>query len=1272
MNPINFTLGAIRLPGLFSTCLDLIERIDDYRHFKADERALAIQFSSHRLRLKKWGNCLGLDQEAAELCQERHEALADSETLQTVHHIIDIAQDILSVRQGLPAQNFGSPSDVQTGPLFAGDLAEQSRTGRVSRKAKFMWALKGKGRREDQVELLGKLVQHLYTLVPLEALSRSTTDFAIKNDLQRIVDNASWACEMRPTLQRLEAEAEAEARRELHAWLVRYPPNEIFEEAIERRLCDTCNWILERPTFKEWLSLQEDRGTPKLLWINGPAGFGKTILCASIVHHLSTTVDSPVAHFFLSSDFESGNDPYEAVRYWISSLMSHNHTIFEYVRAERDKQLESVATRALVMQLFQKIVHLLPGCTFIIDGLDECTWLNRGIARKLNNAVAESTTKILIVSRDEPAIRTGVEGMESTQVSEYKILPDDVNHDTQKYSRSIVEKKLSQKTEALKQEISQKMAEQCAGQFLWLKLQGLQALINKTPSGLDSLYQRDWNRLSRLPEDDKHRAFTLLRLITFAARPLTVTELAEASVINMDSEEYPLDDLPEAIDAEYINSEILGLCGSLLSVHQNSTDLRSCTVRLTHFSIKQYYLSHDPNSGNVLIQNETLRCSNERMENTSVARTCLRYIQYEETWRTEDSHDSTQVQGSFRDYAVYFWHRHFLEGDQEHKLVNGLIDDLFDNYDSTNWEQWRDAFDSIEKGRLNFFAKTCNNDGEKRKEEYLTCFVPPSPLTLRLIEKHPDHLDDIELINFDANPSLAVWSGNSPLHVAVVRGHLNLVQLLLENSADVNAIDCYKSTPLHYTLLTSTNEIAKLFLRHGANTAALDVHEYLPLHHAIWKKNIDMTRLLIPKNLDQLEGYTSWAPTFTAIYVNSVELMQILLEHGADINLIREDGETMVSFLICKGADLDTRNNNGRTAVALAVSNQNIESVRLLAENGADLTIVDNRGFSALHMAAYRDSVDSVRILLKNGIGSDFTGETGYTPLLVASQSGHDEVIRLLLENGANPAFETPLGGTPLMAAIHSALHYATSIGDVDIVHALIEGSADVLVTNSKGWKTLHFAAFLGNVDIVPTNPDGWTALHYAASLGDEGVVHALIERGADVSATNVDGWTALHYASSTGNVDTVPADRLRCTPLYYAKNAHLAPLDPFGNSILHLASFYGLSEVIKDQLQKSGPTTIDETELEGRTPLFTASMRGESEVVKLLLSHSADVNHLEVIQQLLAVDHIALDYEDCFGETDLQYALSVPQLGSGVERILMNGYPSVINQTLMLVRKNE
>ncbi|KAH7151968.1 ankyrin-1 [Dactylonectria estremocensis] len=428
------------------------------------------------------------------------------------------------------------------------------------------------------------------------------------------------------------------------------------------------------PAFLHWLSPDFPAGTAKLLWINGPAGFGKTILCARVVEHLSSTLETPVAHFFFSSDFESRGDPFAAIRSWISQVMSRDQGAFDLVRGRWEAQQEQIATRADVVKLFRELVRAVPGCTLVLDGLDECTSMseNRMVAgsesverclETVKQAVADTTTRVMLVSRDEPDIRHALMDNTGEEFAEYKISPEDVRADTASYSRSIVDRKLYNKNEAVKGDISRRMADRCEGQFLWLKMQEdclsrgknqkqLEAAIDETPTGLERVYDRNWEKIAGHRE--RKRAVSLLRWAAFALRPLTICEITEAVLIDDDCDDLPIDELPDAIDEDYIDSEIMDLCGSLLEVRSTpsepSAGLR--TVHLTHFSVKQYLLCNIPAQGKRLLANESLRASNEAIESTVLAKLCLRYINFPRVWHGTLQEKMDPLEKSFRDYAA--------------------------------------------------------------------------------------------------------------------------------------------------------------------------------------------------------------------------------------------------------------------------------------------------------------------------------------------------------------------------------------------------------------------------------------------------------------------------------------------------------------------------------------------------------------------------------------------------------------------------------------------
>jgi hypothetical protein len=276
-----------------------------------------------------------------------------------------------------------------------------------------------------------------------------------------------------------------ETRKELDTWLGASWTNNIYDNLIRRRLDGTCDWILSRFAFLDWISSDFPSGTAKILWINGPAGHGKTILCARVVQYLSTMLESPLAYYFCSSDSESQRDPSTIMRSWISQVISHNRDAFELVCGRWDAGDGRRASQTDIFELFKTIVQHISSCTFVVDGLDECAWAEEkwksnnddspiGFFESIKQAVTHTTTRILVLSRDEPDIRYGLYAVLASDINkglnEYKICPDDVRSDAMSFSRSIVDKKLTNKSETFKHELSQRMVDRCSGMFLWVKM----------------------------------------------------------------------------------------------------------------------------------------------------------------------------------------------------------------------------------------------------------------------------------------------------------------------------------------------------------------------------------------------------------------------------------------------------------------------------------------------------------------------------------------------------------------------------------------------------------------------------------------------------------------------------------------------------------------------------------------------------------------------------------------------------------------------------------
>lgn len=486
----------------------------------------------------------------------------------------------------------------------------------------------------------------------------------------------------------------------------------IFTNYTSKEVLGSCEWILDRSWSTNWSSPDFPSRRTKLLWVNGPAGFGKSILCAKILEHLSA-MDMPIAHFFFSSSFESRGNPFIAIRSWLSQLISHSG-VFESIRDVWETTRGERTTRGEVVNLLQEVVSTNPGCTLILDGLDECDCISEAhsvvntsdstarFLETLRQATTGTSTRILIVSRDEPQIRHFLSNDRAHDpIQEYRITPEDNENDILSYSRSIVSERLPKKTAATREETTQRLADRCNGQFLWIKLQQntlrsgksqkrLEEAIDATPAGLETLYERNWTKISQLPEEDRSRAFSLLRWAAFSLRPLTVIETSAAVLDQDDCDELLLDDLPDSIDEDYTDTEILEICGSLLKIRgpEGDHDAGLRTVNLAHFSVKEYLLRNIPTQINTLFT-----ISTEDAESTRLAKKCLRFVNCQKIWHGTSDAEKDQVLSSFQDYAADSWHHHATVGGMNDPDLLDLINRLFD-VDNPSWFQWKRWFES--------------------------------------------------------------------------------------------------------------------------------------------------------------------------------------------------------------------------------------------------------------------------------------------------------------------------------------------------------------------------------------------------------------------------------------------------------------------------------------------------------------------------------------------------------------------------------------------------
>jgi hypothetical protein len=179
--------------------------------------------------------------------------------------------------------------------------------------------------------------------------------------------------------------------------------------------------------------------------------------------------------------------------------------------------------------------------------------------------------------------------------------------------------------------------------------------------------------------------------------------------------------------------------------------------------------------------------------------------------------------------------------------------------------------------------------------------------------------------------------------------------------------------------------------------------------------------------------------------------------------------------------------------------------------------------FNDFFRAVRSDNASGVESLLRRGFDPNTRDEHGMTGLLLAIREPSPRVIQVLL---ASPQTKVELRN----GNDESPLMLAAIKGQMDLVKQLIARDADI---NKPGWTALHYAASSGQVEVMKLllekyafidaqSPNGTTPLMMAAMYGSPESVKLLLDEGADPSMKNQQNMTAMDFAVRGQRPDAV------------------------------------------------------------------------------------------------------------------------------------------------------
>ncbi|XP_030334128.1 ankyrin repeat domain-containing protein 7 [Strigops habroptila] len=123
----------------------------------------------------------------------------------------------------------------------------------------------------------------------------------------------------------------------------------------------------------------------------------------------------------------------------------------------------------------------------------------------------------------------------------------------------------------------------------------------------------------------------------------------------------------------------------------------------------------------------------------------------------------------------------------------------------------------------------------------------------------------------------------TPLHLACVNGHADVVRYLVQKNCQLNFADSFKRSPLMKAVQCQQEECVAILLEHGADPNLADADGNTALHLAVLSRNTTVAGLLLEHNASidtqNQDGYT---PLNLAISRHEEEMVEFLLTKGAD------------------------------------------------------------------------------------------------------------------------------------------------------------------------------------------------------------------------------------------------------------------------------------------------------------------------------------------------------------------------------------------------------
>ncbi|MBN1180971.1 MAG: ankyrin repeat domain-containing protein [Bacteroidales bacterium] len=473
---------------------------------------------------------------------------------------------------------------------------------------------------------------------------------------------------------------------------------------------------------------------------------------------------------------------------------------------------------------------------------------------------------------------------------------------------------------------------------------------------------------------------------------------------------------------------------------------------------------------------------------------------------------------------------------------------------------------------------------------------------------------------------------NSCFHKAFRAGNMEIIQYCIEKGADKNSRDATGKTILLLAAESGNIENIKFCIE----TLKLNPHDVsaskeTALMLAAKTGNIATLNYLLDLGITlEAENNMGETAVFYALEADNDKAFQFLVQQKANIKHIAKDKSTLLikaaheeqadvmEYLLNSGLPVNAKNNKGESAFQIVISAffKNDKLIDLMIEKGADLETKDERGRTLLFMEAEDDHLEKVKSLHARGANVDTRDKKNNRPGVRSAS-----IARYLIDNGADINASDSRHDTYMCLAL--------DLNDLELAQYLVNKGIDINqncyfdeppLIKAIEKESMSFIHFLveNNANINAKGYFGKTVMDYANNRGNAEIISYLKNPDAgiatsDVPLNDVDIEKKLEQATNNKQVDEV--ERI----LKENKPAELN--EDLVKRIASLGAAEGRLYLVDFALKNLGLKVNDPVNLNNQTLLIISAEHQKINAVNYLLDKGANKNHKDYYNKT------ALDY---------------------------------------------